>query len=330
MRTYRQKNKRKKRKIKYTLSILRVCTILITALFLSNHLISKNNPKIATSLEDGEARAYESVNQIIVDDLYSSNAILISLDDNEILLDKLSDKIIYPASLTKIMTAILAIENLPDLDEMIHLSQDIFQELYSENASMAGFLPNEKVPAIDLIYGILLPSGAECSIGLANAIAGSEKNYVKLMNKKAEELGMNDTHFTNSTGLHDSNHYSTVKDIAKLLEYALQNDIFREVYTSKRHTIKATNLHPDGITFQSTMFKKIDSRDVNNGTIEGGKTGYTEEAKLCLSSLAKIDGKEYILVTANADGSPYTEQFNILDAFTVYNQIFQNDSHKKH
>lgn len=74
-------------------------------------------------------------------------------------------------------------------------------------------------------------------------------------------------------GLHDTNHYSTVKDIAKLLEYALQSDIFREVYTLKRYTIKATNLHSDGITLQSTMFKKINLEDVNNGTIEGGKTG---------------------------------------------------------
>ena len=75
------------------------------------------------------------------------------------------------------------------------------------------------------------------------------------------------------------------------------------------------------------MFKKMDTEDVNNGTIQGGKTGYTEDAKLCLASLAKIDGKEYILVTTNADGNPYTEQFNILDAFTVYNQIFDNNDY---
>src|SRR5699024_6501471 len=129
-----------------------------------------------------------------------------------------SDEKIYPASLTKIMTAIVAIENLPDLDEQIYLSEDMFEKLYSENASMAGFLPNEKVAAIDLIYGALLPSGAESCIGLADAIAGSEKSFVKLMNEKAEELGMNDTHFTNSTGLHDRNHYTTVNDIAKLLK----------------------------------------------------------------------------------------------------------------
>ncbi|WMM25246.1 D-alanyl-D-alanine carboxypeptidase [Tissierella sp. MB52-C2] len=325
MRVNRQKYRRK-RKIKFILSILCVCAVGITALFLQNHIISKNNEQIESPIKTQETRIYEEFNQIIVDDLYSSNAILISLDDNEILLDKSSDERVYPASLTKIMTAILAIENLSDLDEEIYLSEDMFEELYSENASMAGFLPNEKVPAIDLIYGVLLPSGAESCIGLADAIAGSEKSYVKLMNQKAEELGMNNTHFTNSTGLHDRNHYTTVNDIAKLLKYALQNNLFREVYTSKRYTTKATNLHLDGITFQSTMFEKMDTEDVNNGTIEGGKTGYTREAKLCLASLAKIDGKEYILVTANADGSPYTEQFNILDAFTVYNQVSKTNA----
>lgn len=323
----RQKYKRKKRKIKYIFSMLCMGAVCVIALFLQDHVIYKSNQQIESPIKNQETRIYEEFNEITTDDLYSSNAILISLDDNEILLDKSSDEKIYPASLTKIMTAIVAIENLPDLDEQIYLSEDMFEKLYSENASMAGFLPNEKVAAIDLIYGALLPSGAESCIGLADAIAGSEKSFVKLMNEKAEELGMNDTHFTNSTGLHDRNHYTTVNDIAKLLKYALQNDIFREVYTSKRHTTKATNLRSDGITFQSTMFRKMKTDNVNNGTIKGGKTGYTGEAKLCLASLAEIDGKEYILVTANADGSPYTEQFNILDAFTVYNQVSKTNAY---
>ena len=304
MTTYRQKYKIKNRNIKYIFSTLFICVACISALLFANHLINKNN-------------------------LYSSNAILISLNDNEVLLDKLSNERIYPASLTKIMTAIIAIENLPDLNETIYLPESMFNKLYSDNASMAGFLPNEKVKAIDLIYGVLLPSGAESSIGLANAISGSEKNYVKLMNEKAKKLGMKDTHFTNSTGLHDKNHYSTVNDISKLLKYALQNNTFRKIYTSKRYSTKATNLHPNGITFQSTMFKHIDTESLNKGTILGGKTGYTKEAKLCLASLAKVDGKEYILVTANADGNPQTEQFNIIDAFTAYNKISENNSFRK-
>lgn len=326
----RQRYKRKR--VKGIFSILSIWGVCITALFLlgyikNRNIESKNNQKLELPIKIEDVGRYGKSNQIVIDDLYSSNAILISVDNNQILLDKSSDEKIYPASLTKIMTAILAIENISDLNDRIYLSKDMFHKLHSQNASMAGFLPNERVAAIDLIYGVLLPSGAESCIGLANEIAGSEKRYVKLMNEKAEKLGMKNTHFTNSTGLHGTNHYSTVNDIAKLLEYALQNDTFREVYTSKRYTTKATNLHPDGITFESTMFKKMDTEDINNGTIQGGKTGYTEAAKLCLASLAKIDGKEYILVTTNADGNPYTEQFNILDAFTVYNQIFDNNDY---
>ncbi|MEW9094438.1 MAG: D-alanyl-D-alanine carboxypeptidase [Clostridiaceae bacterium] len=329
MTAYRQKYKRKKRKIKGVRSILCICAVCLTTLFLSNYLINKINAKTGLSVKSSKVIVGDGINQIVANNLYSSNAILINLDDNQILLDKSSDERIYPASLTKIMTAIVAIENLPDLHEMIYLPENIFKKLYSEGASMAGFLPNEKVEAIDLIYGVLLPSGAESCIGLADAIAGSERKYVKLMNEKAKELGMKNTHFTNSTGLHHRNHYSTVNDIAKLLEYALQNDTFREVFTSKRHSTKATNLHPDGITFHSTMFKHMSTKEVNNGIIQGGKTGYTEEAKLCLASLAKIDGKEYILVTANAEGNPQTEQFNISDAFSVYNQIFENSAVSK-
>ncbi len=320
---YREKNKKKIGKLKYT--TLAMCAGCITTLMLSNCLINKIdlNEVIFSKLQSIEIKS--ETNEFMDNDLlYSSNAILIGLDDNNVLLNKFADKKIYPASLTKIMTAILAIESIPNLEKNIKLQEDMFRELYEEDASMAGFLPNEEVEAIDLIYGVLLPSGAESCIGLANEIAGSEKNYVELMNDKAKELGMNDTHFTNSTGLHNRNHYSTVNDISKLLRYALQNNTFRQIYTSKIHSTKSTNLHPDGITFESTMFKHINEEYESKGIIEGGKTGYTEKANLCLASLSKINGKEYILVTANAHGNPGTEQFNISDAFNVYNRILEN------
>lgn len=321
----RKRYRRKKAKIKRLLLKLGICAVGITILASAKHLISINKRLVASVTNAKEVVNSSGINLINAHDLYSSNAILVSLEDDQVLLDKGANQSIYPASLTKIMTAIVAIEELGDLDQTIELSQEMFERLYTENASMAGFSPNEKVKAIDLIYGVLLPSGAESCIGLAEAITGSEKEYVKLMNEKAEELGMNNTHFTNATGLHHDNHYSTVNDMARLLEYALQNDTFREVYTSKQYTTGATDIHSEGITFESTMFKKMDTEEINNGVIRGGKTGYTDEAKLCLASLAEIDDKEYILVTARADGSPYTEQFNILDAFTVYNQIFEND-----
>ena len=255
------------------------------------------------------------------DKLNSSNAILIRLTDNTMLMQKNSEEKIYPASLTKMMTAIVAIENLPDLKKEIKLTNSTFQGLYEADASMAGFKPGEHVRAIDLLYGVMLPSGAEASIGLVDQIAGSEENFVKIMNQKAAELGMENTHFENVTGLHDENHYTTVKDMAILLSYALENDSFREVFTSSRHSTPPTNKHPDGITFYSTMFEKIQNENVIDGEILGGKTGYTDKAGLCLASLAKVGEQEYILISAGAKGDHHSEQYNITDALTVYNSI---------
>ncbi len=255
------------------------------------------------------------------DQLNSSNAILLRLNDTAILMQKNSEEKIYPASLTKMMTAIAAIENLPDLKEEIKLTNSTFQGLYEADASMAGFRPGEQVEAIDLLYGVMLPSGAECCIGLADQIAGSETDFVKIMNQKAAELGMDHTHFENTTGLHNENHYTTVKDLSILLSYALQNDTFREIFTSSRHTTQPTNTHLAGITFYSTMFKELGNQSINDGEISGGKTGYTDEAGLCLASLAKVGEQQYILISAGAEGDHYSEQYNITDALAVYNSI---------
>lgn len=256
-----------------------------------------------------------------LDRLNSPNAILVDLNSEKVLVEHNSSERIYPASLTKIMTAILAIENTPDLDQTLIFLPELFQDLYSQNASMAGFQPGEEVKYKDALYGILLPSGAECCLAFADAIAGSESEFVEMMNRKAEELGMKNTHFRNTTGLHDDDHYSTVKDISILLQYALKNDVFRTVFTSSRYSTTPSNSHPDGFTFRSTMFKNMDSSEVPGGEILGGKTGYTGEAGLCLASLASINGNEYILVTAHADGTHQTEQLHIMDAVNVYSQL---------
>ncbi|XOQ49414.1 MAG: D-alanyl-D-alanine carboxypeptidase DacB [Eubacteriales bacterium] len=253
--------------------------------------------------------------------LHSPFAILVRLSDKTVLMQKRSDEKIYPASLTKIMTAVVAIENLPDLQEKIKLPSSIFQPIYKENASRAGFLPEEKVRAVDLLYGALLPSGAECCIGLANEVSGSEESFVKMMNQKAEQLGMSNTHFTNSTGLQDNDHYTTVKDLSLLLSHALQNETFREIFTSFRHSTAPTNKHPDGITFTSTLSQSLKDHTLPGGEILGGKTGYTDEAGLCLASLASVNGREYILVTAGAQGDHTTEQYNVDDARAVYKTL---------
>lgn len=258
---------------------------------------------------------------LIPDKLNSPNAILIRLKDQTTLMQKNSEEKIYPASLTKIMTTIVAIENLSNLKEEIKLANSTFQGLYEAGASMAGFQPGERVMAIDLLYGVMLPSGAECCIGLAEQIAGSEQNFVKLMNEKVSELGMKSTHFENTTGLQNENHYTTVNDLGILLSYALQNNTFRDIFTSSLHSTAPTNKHTGGMTFYNTMFKGLSNQNLMDGEILGGKTGYTDEAGLCLASLARIGKQEYILISAGAKGDHYSEQYNITDALTVYNSM---------
>lgn len=280
-------------------------------------------PLVHTSTREKAVELLEVSNSYnkIVDHLVSPHAILVNLENQQILIDKESTEPIYPASLTKIMTALIAIEKLNYFDEKVFLSPDMFEELYNEDASMAGFLPGETVSAIDLLYGILLPSGAECCIGLSEYIAGSEDAFVTLMNEKAKSLDMMNTHFCNTTGLHDPEHYTTVADLTVLLEYALQEDTFREIFTSQKHVAQSSDLHPDGFTFHSTLFKNLDSPYLASGTILGGKTGYTSQAGLCLASLAVINNKEYIMITSGAEGNHLTEQYNITDALYAYNSL---------
>ena len=319
-----QKGKKKLKIRRFLAFLLMVIIVVLAFKFIMipgvRHLFEENG-KDKTALVSSLTIASAATVSISSDSLHSPNVILIRLSDHIVLMQKNSEEKIYPASLTKMMTAIVAIENLPDLKEEIKLTNSTFQGLYKADASMAGFQPGEQVKAIDLLYGVMLPSGAESCIGLADQIAGSEQDFVKIMNQKAADLGMDNTHFENTTGLHDENHYTTVKDLSILLRYALQNDTFREIFTSSRHSTQPTNKHPGGITFYSTMFEDFNNQSIISGEILGGKTGYTDEAGLCLASLAKVDEQEYILITADAKGDHDSEQYNITDAFAVYNSI---------
>lgn len=242
--------------------------------------------------------------------LYSSNAILVDLTSNEVIYERNSHQRTYPASLTKMMTVLVAIEN--KTADMMTVDVD-FNALYEEGAAIAGFQNGETVTFEDLLYGIMLPSGADAALTVAKNIAGSEAGFVELMNQKAKALGMTGTHFTNVTGLHDDNHYSTAYDMAMLVKAALYNDDFRAIYSAKSY------MASNGLVFTSRMFDRLSSPTFGTVEILGGKTGYTHEAMLCLASYA-TDGKhEYALVTTHANGSSYTPQYHVLDAIYAYN-----------
>ena len=161
-------------------------------------------------------------------EIESETALLTDIDGNE-LYSKNQYSRIYPASLTKIMTAIVAIEHISDLDEQIMIPGDIYDQIAYENGSTAGFVAYECVTYRDMLYGAVLSSGAECCLTLASYISGSEWEFVELMNSKAKELGMSDTSFTNVCGFQNYEHYSTASDISLLLRYAFDTLGLRRV-----------------------------------------------------------------------------------------------------
>ena len=190
----------------------------------------ENEPEATGTPVPTETPTPEPLPAVDMSGINSTSGILVRLSDGQTVAEKDADVQIYPASMTKMMTAIVAIENLSDLNQTITLSQELFAPLYEEGASMAGFAPGDQVTAMDLLYGVILPSGAECCLGLAEQIAGSESAFADMMNAKAQELGMTATHFVTSTGLHDPEHYTTVRDLTKLMTYALQNYEYRDVF----------------------------------------------------------------------------------------------------
>lgn len=253
--------------------------------------------------------------------LYSESAVLMGLDSGEVLFQKNSGEKIYPASLTKLMTALVILDQFEDLDHTVTLPGEVFDCLSGSGASMAGFLPGEQLTLRDLLYGCMLPSGADAAMGLACATVGSEENFAELMNGKAAELGMAHTHFKNATGLHDPGHYTTVMDMVVLLRAGLKNPDFRELLTTFDYQTEPTNRHPGGVGLRSTLSSLMDTTSPDGVTLLGGKTGYTEEAGLCLASLAEKDGREYIAVTAGAPGSHETSPRHLEDAFRLFGLV---------
>ncbi|MGE7910505.1 D-alanyl-D-alanine carboxypeptidase family protein [Lysinibacillus xylanilyticus] len=251
--------------------------------------------------------------QVELPSLHSKNALLLN-EKGDVLFEKNADDIIYPASLTKIMTAIVAIEMSNDLQKQTIVTPQTISKFTAQNASMAGFKAGDFVTIEDLLYGTLLASGADATGTLADMMAGSEEAFVTLMNNKAQELGLNDTHFVNASGLHDPAHVSSVRDISKLFRYAIKNPTFYQILTSKSYMTHV----PNELTITSSLLAKIPGEE---GAILGGKTGYTPEAGLCLASIIEKDGKHYIFITTNANGKAWIPPFHIDDALMAYDAI---------
>ena len=248
-------------------------------------------------------------------ELYSSSAVLVDVQGGTVLAEKAPDAKIYPASMTKVMTLLVAAENLPDLDATFTMTQAIIDPLFLSDATMAGFVNGEAVSMTDLVYGALLPSGAEATEALAQTIAGSTEGFVALMNEKAAELGLTNTHFVNDSGLHDENHYTTVREMAVILEAAMANERCRAALSAVSYTSAPTTQNPEGVAMINKFLYRIGQYELGDAVVEGAKTGFTSQAMNCCASFGiAANGKPVVCVTAHA----WTGDFCVEDHIALY------------
>ena len=248
---------------------------------------------------------------------YSSHALLINLDTGEILFDHRGNERTYPASITKIMTVLVGLEHATSDELVVHAN---FDALMQANLAMAGFVYGETRTLSEVLHASMLASGADATTTLAYHVAGSYQGFVDLMNETAQALGMYNTHFTNASGLHDENQYTTAYDIALLLDYALGHLYFREIFTAPTYLF--INSEGQEQLMESTMFRNMPITTFNGGEILGGKTGYTTPAGLCLASLATDGINEFALITFGATPVSLELPEHISDAFAIYEYFF--------
>lgn len=246
----------------------------------------------------------EATQYLESENVMSSYALLVDVDEGTVVAHRGASTRICPASMTKILTVLVAAEQLnseASLDDRFTITIDITDYSYSHDCSAVGFAENEVVTVRDLFYGTILPSGADAALALAIYTAGSQEAFVDLMNARLEELGLADTaHFTNCVGLYDENHYCTLYDMALILKAAIDNEFCREVLSAHTYTTSATTEHPEGIIISNWFLRRIEDKETN-GEVVCAKTGFVNESGSCAASYSiSNSGKQYICVTANA------------------------------
>ena len=248
-------------------------------------------------------------------DITGEYVTLYNMNEDTLLYSKNDTKKTSIASLTKMMTTLVAIEEIDNLDKIVTIKERDFEG--TVGYSKAGFKVGDKVTYRDLLYGIILPSGADAVNAVVNNTLGYDK-FIKKMNETAKRLGMNDTSYANPVGKDDENNYSTSSDLAKLLKYALKNETFKTIFTTKSY--KTSN----GINLESTVnrYENI----LNTNEIKGAKSGFTKDAGRCLASITTLNNVDYLLVVIN---SSTTNPYNaVKDTITIYDYYNNNYGYK--
>lgn len=255
--------------------------------------------------------------------LVSEAAILIDRDSGRVLFEQNADKRLYPASTTKIMTAILVLENL-QLDSVVAASYDAVMSIPVGGSNM-GLLEGEQLTVEQLLYGVLVESANEACNVLAEYMCGDVDSFVVKMNEKAQQLGMQNTKYLNAHGLHSPEHYSTARDLSIVARYAMQNEKFREIVSTAQYTIEPTNKYAKVRTLNNTnyLINAYQNASYYYPKATGIKTGYTSAAGNCLVSSASQAGTNFICVTLNAKPQA-NAVYSFIDSKALFEYGFSN------
>ena len=250
------------------------------------------------------ATAASTDNFFEADSVNSTYGIVVDLSNDTILAQQNAYTRINPASMTKVLTVLVAAEHISNLDDTFTMTQEINNYIYSNDCSAVNWENDETITIRDLFYGTILPSGADAALGLAYYVAGSQEAFVDLMNEKLDELGLSSTaHFTNCIGLYDENHYCSMYDMAMIMEAAVHNEWCREVLSAHKYTTSSTPQHPDGIEISNWFLRRIEDKDTH-GEVVCAKTGFVVQSGNCAVSYGTdTKGNGYIIVTGNAHSS---------------------------
>ena len=269
--------------------------------------------------------------------LVSTYMILVDIDSDTIVAERNCEAVVSPASMTKILTVLTARDYIDEttLDDKFVVSADITEYVRKNDCSAVGFTADSEVTVRDLLYGTILPSGADAAMGLAEFCCGSQEAFVDAMNKKVEELGLSETaHFTNVVGMYDPDLHCTMKDMAVILGVAVQDDLLRDVLSRRQYSTDATFIFADSteegtseedvleedkkpIEVSNWFLRKIEDKDMD-GNVIAAKTGFVNESGCCAASYYEADnGKRYICVTGNSFSSWRT----IYDHLSVYRSL---------
>ena len=256
--------------------------------------------------------------------LNSEAAILVEVSTGRILYEKNSTKQLYPASTTKILTAILVIENC-DLDEKVTVRETALNNIPSGYVT-CNLQIGEQLTVNDLLYALMIPSANDAAYVLAEHVGGSVEGFSAMMNDKARALGCKTTHFVNPNGIHDDSHYSTAYDLYLIADYAMKNETFRKIVATTEYTLPATEQYPseDRVLKTTNELLNENSRNYYYKNAIGIKTGYTSKAGNCLVAGAHRDGLEFIAVVLNGGTTKENLNSRYVDSKKLFNYAYDN------